>query len=149
MGEFANTKNRSTVLTVPLIACHSCGRCVLEEGIFYAIEAALDRSGESPSRDFLVSLNRKKKAQEQLIDILMRLEDFASTGTLAVPRELNHLKDELWEIKAGNVRLPFYYNKLGTCGRIRVTHGFLKASQKTPLKEIDRGLAIIREDSKQ
>lgn len=135
-------------MTVPSSSCDSCGRYLLEEGRQFAIEAAFDGDGGSPSRDFLLSLNRKKKTQDQLVDILMRLEDFASTGTLKVPRELNHLKDELWEIKAGKVRLPFYYTDPETCGHIRVTHGFLKASQKTPLKEMDRGCAIIREDKK-
>lgn len=136
-------------MSVPDRVCDFCGRVILEEGRAYAIEAALDRDGVPLAQEFLSRLEGGSPRERVLhSDMLMRLEDFATSGTLARPRELNHLRGDLWEIKAQSVRLPFYYRQNLPCGQIRVTHGFLKRGEKTPRKEIDLGLAIIREDSK-
>ncbi|WP_418063941.1 type II toxin-antitoxin system RelE/ParE family toxin [Pimelobacter simplex] len=122
---------------------------VAERGDVYAIELALDRSGNSLVGAFLNKLAGGKGAdRDRLADILVRLEKFAQKGILIVPRELNQLTDELWEIKAGTVRLPFYYRPGQPCGQVRLTHGFVKRSEKTPRREIDLGMAIMREDLK-
>lgn len=136
-------------MTVLLSECGDCGRKVLESGAMFNVELALDRNGHALAEDFLNRLAGGKDAdRDRYADILVRVETFARTGTLVVPRELNHLSGDLWEIKAGTVRLPFYYRKQQTCGQVRVTHGFLKRTPKTPRKEIDLGLAILREDMK-
>lgn len=113
----------------------------------HTIEAAFDRAGQAPAVGFFDDLLRAKRTRPFAGDAAQRLEDFARAGRLEVPRELNRLHDELWEIKAQRVRLPLYY-ATADCADVRVTHGFLKNSQKTPRREIDRGLAIIREDKK-
>lgn len=135
-------------MTVPSDVCPECGRTVLEKGRVYDIEAALDRDGDALAHRYLLALGEQKKTQHLLADVLIRLEAFASSGRLSVPRELNQLTDELFEIKVGTIRLPFYYREDAVCGQIRITHGFQKRSEKTPRSQIERGTAIIREDRK-
>lgn len=136
-------------MTVLLRECDTCGRKVVEDGATYNVELSLDRDGNALAGKFLDRLENGKDAdRDRLADILVRIETFARTGTLIVPRELNFLSGDLWEIKAGTVRLPFYYRKEAPCGQVRITHGFVKKSVKTPRREIDLGLAIIREDTK-
>jgi phage-related protein len=134
-------------MTVPNRLCESCGRRVMERGDTYAIEAALDKDGVGQAGAFLDELAAGSDRQRDLVsDMLIRLETFARTGKLIVPRELNYLRGDLWEVKAGTLRLPFYYRKEASCGQVRLTHGFVKRSERTPRREMDRGEAIIRED---
>lgn len=136
-------------MTVLHQVCETCGRYVLETGVKYAIEAALDREGSPAAGEYLDSLSRGRgKGRDLVADMLIRMEQFARTGELIVPKQLNHLRAELWELKAGTLRLPFYYRRGAACGQVRLTHGFTKRGEKTPIREIDRGLAIMREDSK-
>lgn len=136
-------------MTVLLPECEGCGRKVMESGAMFNVELALDRDGNALAEEFLNRLAGGKDAdRDRFADILVRVETFARTGSLIVPRELNHLNGDLWEIKAGTVRLPFYYRKEEACGQVRVTHGFVKKTSKTPRKEIDLGLAVVREDTK-
>ena len=73
-------------MSVPDRVCDSCGRPILEEGRAYAIEAALDREGVALGAEFLKSLEAGGRRQLPLLaDILLRLEDFATSGTLARP----------------------------------------------------------------
>ncbi|WP_156056496.1 hypothetical protein [Streptosporangium roseum] len=81
-----------------------------------------------------------------MADILVRLERYAVTGTLAVPRELNDLRDGIREIKAGDVRLPFFDVPGSIANAIRLTSGFFKSSWKTPRKHIDEAIWVRRED---
>jgi len=120
---------------------------VLEEGSSHAIEVALDRDGLAQAALFLEELETGKPWQKDLVaGMAIRLETFAATGELLVPRQLNHLRDELWEFKCGKLRLPFYHRRGAACGQVRITHGFIKRGDRTPVREIDRGLAIMRED---
>lgn len=136
-------------MTVPNDECPECGRRVLEQGAKYAIEAGLDRDGVGQAGLFLDSLEAGSARQRDLLaGMLIRLEVYARTGKLIIPRELNHLRGELYEIKSGTLRLPFYRRLDQPCGQIRLTHGFTKRGEKTPMREIDRGEAIIREDGR-
>lgn len=113
------------------------------------IEAARTRDGKAEADLFIgqMEVDRKKKGNlRRLADIAIRMEEFSDRGTLRVPMQLNQLTDDLHEIKAGDVRLPFYYCSHYTGKTVRLTHGFLKKSQKAPRKEIGKGLWIIRED---
>lgn len=128
--------------------CGDCGRPVLERGRLFVIEAAIDNSGAHPSVEFLRQYESGSRQKRQIYaDLLIRLEDFANTGTLMVPRELNELRKGIWEIKAGKARLPFYYiPDPATCAAVRITHGFTKNTDRTPLGEIDRAIGIRRAD---
>lgn len=111
------------------------------------IEAARTADGTSPAFDFLAGLGRRPKEIPRLAAVVMRFEELSRTGTLPIPRELNELRDGIWEIKAETVRLP-YFRITGPCAMevIRVTHGFTKNTQRTPRKEIDKALWVRRED---
>lgn len=117
----------------------------MESGARYVVEYAWDRSGNAAGLEYLERLLSSRKTEDLAADGLVRVETFAATGELDIPRELNRLTDDLHEIKARTLRLPFYY-PVAACAQVRITHGFVKRSEKTPRKEIDLGMAIIRED---
>jgi hypothetical protein len=100
--------------------------------------------------ELLVRLEASKKARDlqRLADVAILLEEYAREGTLETPRELNHLRAELWEIKPGDVRLTFYEltDSLHSVGITRLTTGFIKRQERTPRREIDRGLWVMGED---
>ncbi|WP_329092366.1 hypothetical protein [Streptosporangium sp. NBC_01469] len=81
-----------------------------------------------------------------MADIIIRLERYAATGTLAVPRELNDLRDGIREIKVGDVRLPFFDVPGSVANAIRLTSGFLKKSWQTPRGYIDEAIWVRKED---
>lgn len=103
--------------------------------------------GECPADEFLVALenSRKPKDRDRLAAILMLFEDYAE-GELEIPRELNDLRDGVREIKAGDVRLPFFEVDGTKTGAIRLTHGFVKRGEKAPREQIDKASWIRRED---
>ena len=138
------------------------------------MEAALDQRGNASALDELQSWlqNPRKSMQRKVADLDAALQNFADDPTSLMVHELNSLGPNLWELKIGKLRLPFVAaNCSGTVSSSsifrsltlpnyvpqapitakcsRATHTFLKGSQKTPRKEIDRALAIGREDNLQ
>ena len=89
---------------------YRCGRTIYEQGRERIIEAARTLAGEEPAEELLARLEAsgRQKDVERLADTVIVLEDYARKGELEMPRELNKLRDGLWELKAGDVRLPFY-----------------------------------------
>jgi hypothetical protein len=117
-----------------------------------SIEAARTRDGGEPVEEYLQKLERSpghgRRNEAKLATILIRFEDFASTGYLEQPRELNHLQDEIWEIKAGVSRLPFFYVNDEPHGRvIRLTNGFDKKEEITPVARIRRAVWVRDQDA--
>ena len=111
------------------------------------IEAAWDREGEAQGVIFIDELLKQRRRQSELDDLVARLRSFGRSGSLSVPRELNQLTDDIWEIKVGVLRLPFFFTECSFGGSAaRVTHGFQKATQHAPRKEIYRADAIRRTD---
>ncbi|GII87421.1 hypothetical protein Ssi03_54110 [Sphaerisporangium siamense] len=135
-------------MTVQRGTCPDCGRIYYEWGPAKMIEAARTRDGEYRADSFMRMLesSRSRKDETRLADILIRFERYAHTGSLPVPRELNDLRDGIKEIKAGDVRLPFFDVVKSSAAAIRLTSGFLKKSWKTPRKQIDEAMWIRRED---
>jgi len=119
-----------------------------ERGPYYVLEAAWDRDNRWQADEFLVGLesSRSKSGLRRLADIVLRFEEFATTGHLEIPRELNFLRGDVWEVKIGTDRLPFYYGNDGDVATVRMTHGFVKRTDKTPRREIDKAEAIARID---
>ncbi|MFE6893600.1 type II toxin-antitoxin system RelE/ParE family toxin [Streptomyces sp. NPDC057694] len=114
------------------------------------IEAARTMEERFEADEFIADLEKNFKRRgnlQRLADIAIRLEEFAESGTLRVPLQLNHLRDEVYEVKAGDVRLPFFYCTHFTGKTVRLTHGFLKKSEKTPRKHIDKAFWVMRKDS--
>lgn len=128
--------------------CEDCGRIVYERGSDHMIEAAQVLDGSFPVEDFLTGLERSRKRvdKERLANIALLLEDYADGNELAIPRELNTLRDGIKELKREDVRLPFFALARSKAGTVRLTHGFIKKQQKTERKQIDRALWVRKED---
>lgn len=134
--------------------CPDCGRAVLEEGVRERVETAWDRDKiDNFSRWVDEQLSSRKRAARRnadlIADLAVRLEEYCDTGSLEIPRELNTLvEDELWEFKVDKLRVPFFRVSSSRPGTVRVTHHFFKGTRFTPRAEIDKALAIKREDLK-
>lgn len=91
--------------------------------------------------DFLASLGKQYEGSVSgLFDLFER---FATSGRETFNDDLCHYvdKDEkIWEFVKGDIRVLWFY---GAGNRIIIcTHGFIKKSQKTPQKEINRAISI-------
>lgn len=139
----------------------TCGRLVIEAGRSRTLEAAWDKNGHHEvinwfsrlvrgiwqnEQDWIRRLGQNRRL-EVLSDLLMRFEDYCKTGTLKIPRELNMLDEAagLKEIKVPSARVSFYESHT-EARTSRCTHGFYKKTERTPMREIDKGLAIMRAD---
>ena len=140
-------------MTVQRRRCSACGRTVYEQGRARLIEAALTSDGREPAEEFLAKIeaSRNWKDTNRLADVATLLEDYARFGRLEIPRELNHLRDELWEIKPADVRLPFYETNdtAHELTIVRLTSGFFKTQLLTQRRHINWGLRVMREDRAQ
>jgi hypothetical protein len=140
-------------LTVQRGRCEICGRTLYEHGRARIIEAARTSSGREPAEEFFsaMEVSRHRRDIQRLADAATLLEEYANEGTLERPRELNHLRYELWEIKPGDVRLPFYELADISHGLlvVRLTSGFLKTQRFTQQQHINWGLRVAREDGAQ
>jgi hypothetical protein len=136
-------------LTVQGSRCFRCGRIFYKRGPRKTIESALDRENKQPATEYITKIERSRSRanRKRAADIAIRFEDYARFGRLRAPREVNDLEDGIKEIKAGDVRLPFYEaNAADHSDLIRLTHGFHKNSKDCPPPEIRRAIAIRRED---
>lgn len=137
-------------MTVRGRQCGQCGRTVYECGHARIIEAARTLAGEEPAEKFLhqLELSRRKDGIQRLADIAVVFEEYGQSGSLKIPRELNRLRDGLWEMKVGDLRFPFYEHKdaAHSAAVARLTGGFTKGTWRTPRKEIDRALWVMKED---
>ena len=97
------------------------------EAIFYEKE-----TGEVPVEDFLCSLDKKLRAK--FAGLLLILEE---KGNLLREPYSKHLEDGIFELRGkvgtdiARVLYFFYYE-----GKIVLTNGFIKKTQKTPRSEI-------------
>jgi hypothetical protein len=130
-------------LTVQLIGCTTCGRTVYARGAARIVEAARTLEGKELVTEYLAKVSLAREA-----DIAMVLEEYARLGQLRVPLQKNQLRGRLWEFKVGDTRLPFYETR--DAGHLlmvaRITHGFTKRSQRTPMGQINRGIWVIGQD---
>lgn len=94
--------------------------------------------------------SRRRKDRNALAVIALIFEEYARTGELEFPRELNNLHDGIREIKAGVHRFPFFHlpAETHTDSSVRLTHGFLKQGPQAPREHIDRAKWVRREDPK-
>lgn len=98
------------------------------EVIFYEKE-----NGDKPVENFLDELDIKMRAK--LLGLLMILEE---KGNMLREPYTKHLDDGIFELRAvsgGNITrvLFFFYYE----GKIILTNGFVKKTQKTPRQEIE------------
>lgn len=131
--------------------CADCSRVSYERGPYYVIEAALDRNLTFQADEYLMELrgSKSKTKRRRIADLAVVFEEYAFEGELEVPLQLNQLRGEIWEFKTAADRLPFYECNDGSAKAIRMTHGFMKKTQKTPRREIDKAEAIAAIDRDQ
>ena len=140
--------------------CGRCGRLIDTVGAKHRSEYAWNADGEPEAklfRDKLVEpapwpakfrLPGVVRRQEMLATLAVRMEQYCYEGKLDVPKKLNYLHDGIWEFKAGKLRFPFFHTTQCHPRTLRLTHGFVKNSESTPLKEIRKALAIRERDQK-
>jgi phage-related protein len=94
-----------------------------------------------PVKDFLDSLNVKMRAK-----LLMEIKLLEEKGTLLREPYSKPLGDGIFELRAkvgtdiSRVLYFFYYE-----GRIVLTHGFIKKTQRTPAGEIEKAKKYRRD----
>lgn len=132
-------------MTVPEVAESAmraicdCGRPVHDAGAHCVVEFALNAHGEYEGCSYIDTLSRGgKSAQMRYYDICQRLDVYADTGSLDVPRELRKLHEHFWEIKTAKDRFPFFHHEHGGNPAIRITHGFDKSKNRTADGKIPR-----------
>jgi hypothetical protein len=142
-----------TVQTVQRWGCAACGRTIYAQGAARIIEAARAAGGQDLIDEYLTKkpwLLRRKKVLVNEANVALRFEEYARTGTLRIPLELNDLDVTigLREIKVGKARFPFYEltDSQHPVTVTRLTHGFTKGTEETPLREISKAKAIMQLD---
>ena len=107
----------------------------------FTIEFYEKENGDIPVEEFLLSLNVKMRAK--LVGIMKILQE---KGNLLREPYSKHLGDGIFELRGkvgsdiSRVLYFFYYD-----GKIVLTNGFVKKTQKTPKAEIERA-RMYRED---
>ena len=100
----------------------------------FEVEFYETASGDQPAKEFLLSLDKKMRAK--MADTISILQD--NGYELREPYS-KHLSEGIFELRAKvgsdttRVLYFFYVNR-----HIILTNGFIKKTQKTPQKEIDR-----------
>ena len=91
-------------------------------------------NGEKPVEDFLISLNNKMR-----IKLLMLLKVLQERGNQVREPYSKHLEDGIFEIRVKlgrDISRVLYFFYCG--GKIIITNGFVKKTQKTPSNEIEK-----------
>lgn len=121
------------------------GNNKLHEIIFYE-----DSSGKNPVREYMRELEKSKSKDSRIK--LNKINDYIQALSVYGVAELNenyvkHLDGEIWELRPIRDRILFA-GVVG--GRYVLLHQFMKQTQKTPAREIEkakRELADFRERS--
>ena len=93
-----------------------------------------EKGNDIPVKDFLSSIDEKMEAK-----LVMEMKLLEEKGNALRLPYSEHLEDGIFELRAKlgsditRVLYFFYYN-----GRIILTHGFTKKTQKTPPSEIEK-----------
>ena len=105
----------------------------------YKVKVYKDNSGNEPVVEYLNALPAKHKAKAlRAIDLL---EEF---GRELKEPYAKHLEGELWELRvkqASDISRILYFAEVGDS--FVLLHGFIKKTQKTPKKELDRALRYL------
>lgn len=106
-----------------------------------AVANEKDGHDHCPLLDALANLEAVHDAHKQRLLALIELA--ANEGLDALSTEQCHLIDKnekIFELIAGKLRVPFF--KLDSGKVVLCTHVFLKKTQKTPKKEVDKAVRL-------
>lgn len=107
----------------------------MSEVIYY-----ISQSGENPVKEFLESLQKNQKAK--IFRIFGNIEQYGLIGLLPHVKKLSGTP--LWEIRIlgkDNIRVLYAAVKKD---KVLILDGFVKKSQKTPIKEIDTAISRLK-----
>lgn len=100
----------------------------------YEIDYYVDQNGHCQVLGFIDSLDNKMRAK--LFGRLELLEEYGPSLTMPYGRHLDEGIYELRVVQGSNITRALYFFVVGK--RAIVTNGFVKKTQKTPKKEIER-----------
>lgn len=99
-------------------------------------ESLKDSNGNSLFDKFLEKLSDKERAK--LIERLIQIENHNIQIAIKL-KWVKKIDTNLYEIRSGfgnNIQRVFYFKKVDN--HYLITHGFIKKTQKTPIREIKR-----------
>ncbi|MHB1356952.1 MAG: type II toxin-antitoxin system RelE/ParE family toxin [Anaerolineae bacterium] len=103
----------------------------------WQVEFYTDARGSNPVLEFLNGLANRERAKA--FRVLKLLQEYGTL--LAMPHALP-IERGLWELRAGASRI-FYFTYIDR--RLIILHGYLKKSQRTPVKEMKTALKRMSE----
>lgn len=105
-----------------------------------------DKNGYSESQDYIYSLKEKsiksKDARIKLNKIVEYIEILEHYGTQIGEPYIKHLENELYELRPLRDRFFFFYKKEN---KYIILNHFIKKTQKTPKKEIEKAFKLIQD----
>lgn len=104
----------------------------MHEIIFYS-----DSKGNRPVFDYMQSLEQKgdKDSRLRLDKVTKYIEKLSEGGTQIGMPFVKHLDGDIWELRPMRDRILFF---AWTNGSYVLLHSFMKKTQKTPRREIER-----------
>ena len=117
----------------------------------YKIDFYKTVGGVSPVKEFLDELESKqetsKDARVQYNQATKAIQTLEEHGTANVSTDvIKHIEDEVWELRPGKNRVFFFYYERGT---YILLHQYVKKTQKTPRREINRAKFEINDYKQQ
>lgn len=117
-----------------------------ERNKMYTIIFYEDKNGYSEVAEFIKDLNKKaetsKESRVNFNKIVAYLDILEEMGTRAGTPVTKHLDGEIWELRPLRNRILYAYYKDNT---FIILHHFLKRTQKTPRKEIQRAKKCLQD----
>lgn len=104
--------------------------------------------GRFPVEEFLINLERKDQIRHKKIFQRIRLIlELKRIGELVPQSYFKHLEDDLWEIRADNVRILCFEDRFNNA-LIFMAHAIVKKQDKIPKKDLET-LRVRRADWEQ
>ena len=112
----------------------------------YAVIFWQDINGYSESQEYIYKLKEKslksKDARVKLNKIVEYIDILETYGTQIGEPYIKHLEGELYELRPLRDRFFFFYKQ---DNRYMILNHFVKRTQKTPRKEIEKALNLIKD----
>lgn len=109
------------------------------ESAKYTIDFYYDKNGESDIYNLFKDLEKKssknKDARIQYRQLLLYIELLSKNGNNLPDDVIKHIEDEIWELRPGKNRVLYFFYK---DNKYVLLHHFIKKTQKTPKREIER-----------
>lgn len=110
----------------------------------YSVEFYKDKDGNEPVKEYISSLASKNDKDSRIN--LNKIRDYIKTlseyGTRAGEPYVKHIEGEIWELRPLRNRILFFeYDG----DRIILLSHFIKKTQKTPQREIDKAKRLMKD----